>query len=209
MASNLPYLKGVRTRYVNMLKKETDVGLDLLSRDIKVSDETELILSINRCVERLQLYCDKVENQTDKLADALGDKDEDLTERLITENEYVCEKAIECSSNLKQFKEGFTMTKTKESAAKEKVGLHEIVELQRKMNNIVDDQLKQQQVFLKQQDKKEKELATTVKLPKIDITPFSGDKLKWAEFWDSFECAVHNNKKLSNMEKYNYLKGKG
>lgn len=99
MASNLPYLKGVRTRYVNMLTKEIDVGLDLLTRDIKFADETELVLSINRCVERLQLYCDKVENQIDKLADALGDKDEDLTVRLITENEIVCEKAIECSSN--------------------------------------------------------------------------------------------------------------
>ena len=45
-------------------------------------------------------------------------------------------------------------------------------------------------------------------LPKIDKVSFSGDKLKWAEFWDSFECAIHNNKKLSNIERFNYLKGK-
>lgn len=37
---------------------------------------------------------------------------------------------------------------------------------------------------------------------------FSGDKLKWKECCDSFECAVHNNKKLPNIEKFNYLKGK-
>lgn len=37
---------------------------------------------------------------------------------------------------------------------------------------------------------------------------FSGNKLKWTEFWDSFECAIHNNKKLSNIEKFNYLKSK-
>ena len=70
MASNLPYLKGVRTRYVNTLSKEIDNAKDILVCDTKLVDETELILSINRCVERLQLYCDKVENQTDKLADA-------------------------------------------------------------------------------------------------------------------------------------------
>lgn len=38
--------------------------------------------------------------------------------------------------------------------------------------------------------------------------PYNGDKIKWLEFWDSFECTVHNNKKLSNIEKFTYLKGK-
>ena len=37
---------------------------------------------------------------------------------------------------------------------------------------------------------------------------FSGDKRKWTNFWDSIECAVHNNKKLSDTEKLNYLKSK-
>ena len=58
--SNMPYLKGVRTRYVNILKKETKVALDLLAIDERLVDETELILKINNCVERLQLYNDKV-----------------------------------------------------------------------------------------------------------------------------------------------------
>ena len=79
MASNLPYLKGVRTCYVNTLKRETDNAKNILACDTKLVDETELILSINRKVERLQLNCDKVENQTDKLAEALGVKDEELT----------------------------------------------------------------------------------------------------------------------------------
>ena len=65
MASNVPYLKGVRTRCINTLKKETENGLDLLSVDVGLVDETELIFKINSCVERLQLYCDKVENQTE------------------------------------------------------------------------------------------------------------------------------------------------
>ena len=208
MASNLPYLKGVRTRYVNTLTKEIDNAKDILACDTKLVDETELILSINRCVERLQLYCDKVENQTDKLAEALGVKDEELTKHLINENEVVCDSAMDCVLNLKQFKEGFASTKAKETEAKDRVGLNQIVELQKKMNSIVDDQLKQQHELFKKQEKKERELATTVKLPKIDIVPFAGDKLKWAEFWDSFECAIHNNKKLSNIERFNYLKGK-
>ena len=47
-----------------------------------------------------------------------------------------------------------------------------------------------------------------MKLPYLDMMTFSGDKLRWTEFWDSFECAIHHNKKISDIEKFNYLKGK-
>lgn len=208
MASNIPYLKGVRTRYVNILKRETNVALDLLSIDTRLIDETELILKINNCVERLQLYCDKVENQTEKLAEAVGDKDTDLTDLLVSENESVCDKALECVLNLKHFKETVSLSKMMAADKKEKYGLDQIVELQKQMNSIVVDQMKAQHEFLEKQELKEKELATTVKLPKLDMISFSGDKLRWTEFWDAFENAVHNNKKLSNIEKFNYLKGK-
>ena len=95
--SNVPYLKGVRTRFVNILKKEITVALELLATDEYPVDETELILKIKSCVERLQLYSDKVENQTEKLADAIGDSDTDYIEQLVTENETVCDKAVECT----------------------------------------------------------------------------------------------------------------
>lgn len=37
---------------------------------------------------------------------------------------------------------------------------------------------------------------------------FAGDKTKWIEFWDSFKCVVYENEKISNVEKFSYLKGK-
>ena len=76
------------------------------------------------------------------------------------------------------------------------------------MNAIVTNQMKQQSDLLEKQEIKEKELSTTVKLPKLDMMTFSGDKLRWAECWDSFECAIQHNKKLSDIEKFNYLKSK-
>ena len=45
-------------------------------------------------------------------------------------------------------------------------------------------------------------------LPKLEIPSFSGEKLKWAEFWDSFEAAVHLNTSLSEVDKLNYLMSK-
>ena len=103
MASNLSYLKGVRTRYINIL--EIQCGSDILASDLELIDKTELILSVNKCVERLQLYCNKVENQTDKLAKAIGNKDTDLSEQLVTENASICDKAMEYAINLKQLKD--------------------------------------------------------------------------------------------------------
>ena len=46
---------------------------------------------------------------------------------------------------------------------------------------------------------------TKVKLPKLQLRPFSGNLTQWTSFWDSFETAVHNNTQLSEIEKFNYL----
>lgn len=43
-----------------------------------------------------------------------------------------------------------------------------------------------------------------VKLPKITLPHFNGSLMKWPTFWDSYESAVHNNKDLSNVDKFNY-----
>ena len=68
------------------------------------------------------------------------------------------------------------------------------------------DQVKQQREFFERQEKKDSKLPS-VKLPKLKILAFNGNKLKWKEFWDSFEC-THKNTKLSDVEKYSYLQSK-
>ena len=111
--SNVPYLKGVRTRYVNILKKKITIALDLLAAAEYTVVETELILKLNNCVERLQLYSNKVENQSEKLADAIRGSDTEYTNILVTENEAVCDPAIECISRLQQFEEATSTKKVK------------------------------------------------------------------------------------------------
>ena len=142
-------------------------------------DETDLTIKINNCVERLQIYCDKVENQFDKLAEAIGDMNKELSEQLVIVNGSICDKAMECAMNLQQMKEEMCFAKAKKADVKEKVGMSHIVKLQKQINYIVVDQMKQHD-FLEKLEKKEKELVTTVKLPKIDIVTFSGNKLKGA-----------------------------
>lgn len=208
MASTVPYLKGVRTRYINILKKETTVASHILACDPDSEDEREFIPKINKCIDRLQIYCEKVENQTDKLAEAIGESDKELISQLVVENEEMCDGAMEYILNLKQFKETISIAKAEVAEEKEKYGFDKMCELQKQMNHIVANQLKQQHEFLEKQELREKEFASAVKLPKLDIISFYGEKIKWTEFWDAFENAVHNNKKLSNIEKFNYLKSK-
>ena len=50
--------------------------------------------------------------------------------------------------------------------------------------------------------------SNTVKLPKLDFNKFGGELLKWEEFWDSFESALHSNASLNPVEKMNYLRAK-
>ena len=46
----------------------------------------------------------------------------------------------------------------------------------------------------------------SVKLPKLELKKFDGSIFKWVEFWDAFESAIHSNKQLHDVDKFNYLK---
>ena len=48
--------------------------------------------------------------------------------------------------------------------------------------------------------------ADSVKLPKIGLPHFNGDLMKWTPFWDSFDSAIHQNARLSEIDKFNYLR---
>ena len=44
-----------------------------------------------------------------------------------------------------------------------------------------------------------------VKLPKLTPRKFNGELTRWLTFWDSFESSIHNNRELSDADKFNYL----
>lgn len=46
----------------------------------------------------------------------------------------------------------------------------------------------------------------TTHLPKLQIEKYSGDIEGYREFMDMFKVSIHNNKKLEDVEKFNYLK---
>ena len=46
-----------------------------------------------------------------------------------------------------------------------------------------------------------------VKLPHLTLQQFDGELMNWIPFWDSYKAAVHDNGTLSEVEKFNYLRG--
>ena len=48
---------------------------------------------------------------------------------------------------------------------------------------------------------------STPKLPKLTLQSFDGDPTKWQSFWDGYSSSVYKNKTLSDIDKFNYLKG--
>lgn len=84
--------------------------------------------------------------------------------------------------------------------------MEQINVMQTKMDNFIAVQTKQQQASIGKQCSSEQ--INNVKLPKIELVSFSGNKLEWTEFWDSYECSVHSNSKLSDIEKFTYLQSK-
>ena len=58
------------------------------------------------------------------------------------------------------------------------------------------------------QQQRQQSPKTTINLPKLEIPTFNGDKLKWSEFWDTFETTIDRNDSLSGIEKLKYLNSK-
>ena len=50
--------------------------------------------------------------------------------------------------------------------------------------------------------------AGTTKQPQIDIPLFTGDILKWKEFWDMFKASVHKEKRYTQIDKFICWKSK-
>ena len=48
--------------------------------------------------------------------------------------------------------------------------------------------------------------AVGVKLPELSLPKFNGDPLKWTEFWDLYKATIHENVRISNVQKLAYLR---
>jgi len=206
MAANVTYLKGVRTRYRNIIQKEIQIGVSILQAEVTKANHEKCVLKATKCIERLKCYVEKLENQSSNLASAYDEETTEVIDGIVEEDCELCSEAMDCQLDLHEFNERL-VREVKIELKEEHLPVAPIVQIQEEIKGIVQSQMKMQHEMLEKQKIKEQE-ESSVKLPKLEINSFGGDKLKWIEFWDSFESTIHKNKRISNVEKFNYLKSK-
>ena len=160
--ANLPYLKGVRTRYLNALGKEIKKGNQLLDTDIHMVETKDLLFDLNDCKERINLFTEKLQSQSDKLAESLDDSDVDFTEKIVDDDAVICERALYVCSDIKKLEDKI-QEKEHIEIVNETVGNPSVED---NLQQMFEYQMKLQNDFLvKQSDKKGDKHPSTVRLP--------------------------------------------
>lgn len=205
----LQYLKGVRTRFSNKLLEEIKHGQEILNTDLSDlfgnEDYKQLRRRVVEAKLNINLYNEKLTMQSEKIAQAIEDEDSAFIHTMIEEDSCVLEKANTVYHKLQILEDRLKeMDETEQKAMKELQFASPLTVVTEEMKKMFEAQMELQKELVEtKQHKKE-----SVKLPKIDIPSFNGNKLYWIEFWDSFENAVHRNDHLSEIDKFNYLKSK-
>ena len=202
----IAHLKGVRTRYRNILGKDILCAKELLLSDLDSCDVRKLSSDINKCCRSLQLYSEKLETQSEKLSNALAENDLEFVEEITNDDSLLCAEAFQCVLSLQEWKETTEKVTVKSEVKSGGISEEIFTSLQKDMHRMMEMQLQQNEKLLEYSSRREK--VSSTRLPKLDLMSFNGDKTMWAEFWDSFKSSVHNNPSLSNIERFNYLRGK-
>ena len=189
---SLRYLKSNRTKYRNILDRELMIGQSLLANDQQREDANDFALKIESCVNRLTSFCDKLEVTNEKISLAVTGQDcEDNIETLLAEDGTFTTSVIDCRNQLITLGKSIASDKTLSSNSSA-VFITEDRSRMEQMQLQIQQLLIDNQTLLLQQTQKQQTLNGTVKLPRLDMPTFSGDKMKWAEFWDTFETTAMN-----------------
>lgn len=172
--SSLRYMKGVRTRHYNTLKEGVNQASFLLQKDIR--DKEKMLKAIEVSIEKMELYVSKLENQTGLIIEAVGEQDEkgeNMMNDMIDEDNNVCDSAVNMCSKLELLKT--KISEMPEEEVKEDEGK---INMQSNMFNLLEKQMELQKEILANQQKNAKTKgACSVKLPKLELVSFSGNRL--------------------------------
>ena len=205
---SLSHLKSNRTRYKNILDRELAIGKGLLVDDQERRESKDFTLAIEACINSLTTFCDKLEVTNEKISLAVAGTDgADDMEELLMEDGLFMNTVIDCRDQLVTLGKSILSDKTPSSNCSE-------VTITEERNQIEQLKLQMQQLLLDQQTiqiqqtQRQHNSNNMIKLPQLDMPIFNGDKMKWTEFWDTFETTIDKNESLSDVEKLKYLNSK-
>ncbi|GBN24104.1 hypothetical protein AVEN_4059-1 [Araneus ventricosus] len=175
----------VRQLFTKLVTKiETTIELPINERFTKVNKVETLFDLKNQLIEKID-ELKKLDNEIEAIIDL-----NDLEGELIASDEYR-KNGISCRTKI----ERCILLLEKE--------LNVISRNQTRNNNDsnIPEQLERQHAFQQRVNEN-----NVIKLPRLNISIFSGNCSEWLNFWNSFEVAIHKNDSLSKIEKFAYLK---
>ena len=186
------------------MKEETEAQMALQSPC--PSDPMEIeqqLMSIGKIILNLEKKLSRLEIANERLAEAY-EQNEDTAgaeqfQATLDKDSELVDGIIDKMSQLKILKEELEW-KHKESEGRTDRNL------ERRLDRM------QEQVSLIQSTHRSTDMSSIwshptpglLKPPQFDITTFSGDVLKWQEFWDAFDASIHQ-ASYAPVDKFNYL----
>ena len=196
MDTKTQYLKSARTRYLNLCSREIDAARAFVAATERGEGGPTQCHSI---INKLTLYSEKLEQVHFELLQIQQGTEESDTESFDKTNELVLDatsNAVDVVSELKSVARILDKEKSEKSAESSST-----VALEKGIDALVKQLSATHQATVNTKP--------TVKLPNLDLPVFNGSSsAHWSEFWDAFQATIHNQKSLSDVEKYHYLKSK-
>ena len=195
-------LKGARTREKKLLLKEESEAGKILLTNYNTDDATEVghhLLVVGKVLVSLETKLARLESANDNLIEAYeqsnDNKGAEQFQRVLDEECDLLGSIIDKISQLKVLKEEL------ERRRRESDG----------RNRRSEETRASDQVRTEQSGEIGSGLAPhtygPIKPRQLEIAPFTGDVLKWKEFWDAFEASI-DKFKYAPIDKFNYLKSK-
>jgi len=231
MADKLSYLKQQRNGYRLNVRKNLDIGQELLAAQWDAN-----LNQVDKTLDKLQVYAEKLDGLNEQIGDLMSDpadlqKELDETSKIETE---LTDMSVDLRSLSKGINKKIDEDKVRVQDEEKYRVMGEIetqrLRLEQQKIEMEADRIKVQQeqeekkvaaeehrVKLKQEHMamerkeierkkaKEEEKRSHMKPPELTFPRFNGDILKWREFWDAFEATIHNIKEFSDIEKLNFL----
>ena len=169
------YLKRNRTLYRNLIETEIISGRNLLDQDIREVDLKAFSHKVETCIKRLNKFIENLDSTNERMS---LENVEDL-EQLMTSDSSITGKALGCRGELESFLNSLL-------DVSELSQIHSSVTVTDERINQMQTQMQQLGFCQPQQHfhhypRNVQMPCSSVKLPKLEIPVFNGDKMKWKE----------------------------
>ena len=152
------------------------MSLDLISEAEQKAYEVNIFNKNVNCLRRLNDLIEKLEQTNERLSVAMeGQEGAQEMEALMNDDWSCIAEVTDCRDELVDIQQSLQDQKPPSE------NWSSITVTEDRFNQMI------QMSQMEQSSRRHSSTGNSVKLPKLEIPSFSGEKLKWAEFWDSFE----------------------